>query len=220
MAKQSLLKPTLILLYGFPGSGKTFFARQLCDGISAAHVQDDRIRNELFREPRYDREENEIVSNLMQYMAEQFLGAGISVVYDMNAMRFGQRRFLREMARKNKAETVLVWLQIDLETAFGRVTKRDRRKADDRYSLPLDRTTFENIVHYMQNPDATEDYTVLSGKHTFKTQSQMIMKKFLDRGLLDRNSAASKVVKPELINRVPNVQAGRVDNLRRNISIR
>ena len=91
MSKLSLTKPTLILLYGFPGSGKTFFARQLCEDLQAAHVQGDRIRSELFEEPRYDRHENEIVSHLTEYMAEEFLNAGISVVYDVNAARIGQR---------------------------------------------------------------------------------------------------------------------------------
>jgi len=44
MAKLIPTKPLLILLYGFPGAGKTHFARQLSETIHAAHVQSDRIR--------------------------------------------------------------------------------------------------------------------------------------------------------------------------------
>jgi predicted kinase len=92
MNKLELTKPTLILLYGFPGAGKTFLARQLCEDLHAAHVQADRIRYELFEEPRYDDQENEIVDHLMRYMTEEFLAAGLSVVYDMNSARLSQRR--------------------------------------------------------------------------------------------------------------------------------
>lgn len=94
MTKLQLSQPTLFLLFGFPGAGKTYFARQICEELQAAHVQGDRIRYELFEEPRYDRQENEIVTHLMEYMTEEFLQAGISVVFDVNAMRGNQRRQL------------------------------------------------------------------------------------------------------------------------------
>src|SRR5580704_13076285 len=101
-------KPLLILLYGFPGAGKTFFSRQLCEHIQAAHVNSDRIRSELFEQPRYDKEENMVVSQLMDYMTHEFLNAGISVLYDTNAMRQSQRLTLREMARRSHAKPLLI----------------------------------------------------------------------------------------------------------------
>lgn len=220
MNKLQLAKPTFIMLYGYPGSGKTFFARQLCDDIKAAHVQADRIRYELFEQPRFDRQENEVISHIMNYMAEEFLDAGISVVYDMNAMRFSERRMLRDMARKAKAHPLLIWLQIDIESAFQRVVKRDRRKSDDKYAIPLDQNTFDAITRSMQNPTNTEDYTVISGKHTFHTQRSAVIKKMFDAGLITADGANSKIVKPGLVNLIPNPMAGRVDNTRRNIVIR
>jgi predicted kinase len=54
MSKVVPTKPFLILLYGFPGSGKTYFARQLTEHVQAAHVHGDRIRGELFDKPRYN----------------------------------------------------------------------------------------------------------------------------------------------------------------------
>lgn len=220
MSKLSLTRPALILLYGYPGAGKTYLARQLSEDIQAAHVQSDRIRFELFEQPRYDRQENQIVDHLMQYMTEEFLNAGISVLYDINAMRFNQRRELRDLARKHKAEVLLIWLQIDHESAFLRATKRDRRKLDDRYTASIGRDVFTQIASGMQNPQTTEDYVVISGKHTYGTQRSAVIKKLYDLGLVSTESAGAKLVKPQLVNLIPNPAAGRVDPSRRNITIR
>lgn len=220
MSKLTLNKPTLIMLYGFPGAGKTFFARQFCEDVNAAHVQGDRIRHELFEEPRYDKQENEVVSHLMEYMAEEFLNAGISVVYDVNASRLGQRRVLRDLSRKAKATSVLTWIQVDLESAFTRSIKRDRRRADDKYTTLLDRTTFESLAAQMQNPSPTEDFLVISGKHSYQTQRGAVIKRLYDIGLITPDAASNHMAKPGLVNLIPNPMGGRVDNSRRNIVIR
>ncbi|HSX08341.1 MAG TPA: ATP-binding protein [Candidatus Saccharimonadales bacterium] len=220
MSKVLPAKPLLIMMYGFPGAGKSYFARQLSETLNAAHIQGDRIRSELFENPRYDKEENEVIAHLMDYMAEEFLNAGVSVIYDANAMRANQRRELREMARKAHAEHVLVWLQIDTESAFARVGKRDRRRADDKYAVPLDRKTFEKLAGGMQNPLTTEDYVVISGKHVFAMQRSAFMKRLRELGLISQEVASASVIKPGLVNLVPNPTAGRVDMSRRNIIIR
>src|SRR5665213_4330415 len=111
MAKIYPTKPFLLLFYGFPGAGKTYFARQFCENVQAAHLQADRIRGELFEEPRYDKQENDIVTQLMDYMTEEFLSAGLSVAYDTNAARVKQRRMLYDLARRYGAQPLLVWFQ-------------------------------------------------------------------------------------------------------------
>lgn len=220
MSKVVPAKPLLILLYGYSGAGKTYFARQLVEHIQAAHVHGDRIRGELFESPRYDKEENDVVEQLMDYMTGEFLSAGLSVVYDVNAMRINQRRNLREMARKSKAEPVLIWFQIDQESAFVRLGLRDRRRADDKYATPSDRATFDRIAGGMQNPQ-NEEYIVISGKHTFDSQLSAFVKRMRELGIIaGNNEVNAKVVKPGLVNLVPHPSAGRVDLTRRNISIK
>jgi predicted kinase len=220
MAKILPTKPILVLLYGFPGSGKSFFARQLCEQLVAVHVHGDRMRGELFENPTYNKDENHIVASLMNYMTGEFLSAGVSVVYDINVMRSAQRRALRNMATKAGVETVLVWLQIDQESAFGRVSRRDRRKLDDRYSQPLDRAAFDTISSGMQNPETTERYVVISGKHVFTTQRSAMLRHLQDRKLINLEQGAHQIGKPGLVNLIPNPAAGRVDMSRRDIIIR
>jgi predicted kinase len=218
--KITLAKPVLICLYGFPGSGKSYVARNLASSIQIANVSGDRIRSELFENPRYDTQENAIVTHLMNYMTHEFLSSGVSVVYDTNSLRVAQRRTLRDLARTNKAEFMLVWLQIDPDTAFARTQDRDRRTIDDRFAQPQDNNTFNHILSGMQNPQAGEEYLVISGKHTFTTQKNAVINRLYQLGLLSSDAMQHSVTKPGLVNLVPNPHAGRVDLSRRNIVIR
>ncbi len=219
MSKIELSKPLLLCLYGFPGSGKSYLARNLASSMGIAHVSADRIRSELFQRPRYDAQENAVIRHLMDYMTEEFLHAGVSVIYDANSSRAAQRRALREMAKKHKAQPLLIWLQIDQESAFARTQQRDRRTLDDKFSEPQTKASFDNQIAAMQNPQG-EDYIVISGKHTFTTQKNAIVSRLYQLGLVSSETVQSSVTAPGLVNLIPNPAAGRVDMSRRNITIR
>jgi predicted kinase len=218
MAKIVLSKPALICLYGFPGSGKSYLARNLTEDIQLANVSSDRIRSELFQSPRYDAQENAVVTHLMDYMSEEFLNSGVSVVYDTNALRAAQRRKLRELARKHRVEYLLIWLQIDIDSAFARTQERDRRTSDDKYAEPQTKNSFDRQLTGMQNP-LGEDYIVVSGKHTFTTQKGAVINRLYQMGLIGSGIVQHSVAKPDLVNLIPNPHAGRVDLTRRNITI-
>jgi predicted kinase len=220
MAKVVPNKPALLMLYGFPGSGKTYFSRMFSEHVQAVHMQADRVRAELFEKPRYDKQENAIVSQLMDYMTEEFLNAGVSVIYDVNAMRLSQRTAMRELARHCRATPLIVWFQIDQDSAYARSTQRDRRRNDDKYAAVTDQASFNNVVSHMQNPGEKEDYVVVSGKHTFNAQYTAVARRLRELGLLNIGEEATKAVKPELVNLVPKPVTGRVDMNRRNVIIR
>lgn len=216
MGKINLTKPVLIMMYGFPGAGKSYFARQLSDSLHAVHVNSDRIRDELFDKPRYDKEENQVVDHLSEYMAEEFLNAGVSVIYDFNVARAAQRSRLRDLAKRMHAKPILVWFQVDHDTAFGRIMKRDKRRIDDKYARSFDRTGFDAYITGMQNPKKEEDFVVLSGKHSFPMQRSTLVRRLYDLNLIDAESTSSNVTKPGMVNLVPS----RGDLQRRNIRIR
>lgn len=212
-------KTFVIFLYGFPGSGKTAFARKFAGELKVAHVQQDRLTSELYGEAAS--KENEKKSRgAMNFMCREFLRAGVSVIYDADVHRKAERRMLRDAVRKLKAVPVLIWLQIDTETSLARGQKRDRRKSDDQYAKSLNNEMFQSVLNYMQNPN-DEDYVVISGKHTFKTQKAAVFKKFYELGILTPAQLSKKIAKPELVNLIPqNPISNRGDIIRRNISIR
>lgn len=206
------------MMYGLPGAGKTHFASELAKTMQAAHVQADRIRYELFEEPRYDKQEDEIVAHLMEYMAEEFLSAGVNVIFDTSATgRLVGRRALRDLARKHKSECLIVWLQIDQETAAQRIAHRDRRRNNDKFAKPYTKTSFNEAIGALQNPK-NEDFVVASGKHTFAMQKTALIKKLYAMGVVNADNVSANVAKPGLVNLVP--AAGRVDMQRRNVVIR
>lgn len=216
MNKIALHKPVLIMLYGFPGSGKTKFSKNLSDNVNIAHLDSENIRSELFNKPQYTKEENKVIRHLMDYMAEKFLTAGSSVIYDCNDFgRLSERRDIRDLAKDNHALPILIWMQIDPDSALKRVLGTDNKKEGIKYN----KDSFDKVVQNMQNPQS-EDYIVISGKHTFNTQRDAVIKKLYDLGAINAESATTKAVKPGMVNLVPNQAAGRVDLSRRNIFIR
>lgn len=213
-------KPLLILLYGFPGAGKSHFARNFVDQLVCAHVHNDRIRHELFEEPQFDQQEDGIVNHLMDYMSGEFLNAGVSIIYDADMSRRSQRKKIYEKLAKKNVQPLVVWFQLDPETAFQRTSKRDKRKADDKYSQTLNKTEFNEIAGKLQHPTEKENYVVVSGKHTFQSQKQVVMQKLINMGVINQKEAKSNVAMPGMINIIPRQIKGRVDMARRNINIR
>ncbi len=216
MSKIPLKKPVLITLFGFPGSGKTYFAKNLTNYIQAVHISTDKLRNELFTRPRFDKEENSVVSHLAQYMCEEFLSAGVSVIYDGKCDRLSKRLALREIAKKHKAVYTLIWFQIDKDSAFARMKNRDKRRTEDKYSRDFTKEEFGKFISSVQNPKPEEDYLVLSGKHSPNMQRSALVRRLFERGVISADYVPSNVTKPGMVNLVP----GRVDESRRNISIR
>ncbi|MGH7241255.1 MAG: hypothetical protein ACREGB_03100, partial [Candidatus Saccharimonadales bacterium] len=64
------------------------------------------------------------------------------------------------------------------------------------------------------------NYVVISGKHLFATQLSSFMKRLHELKLIGSEDMTHKVVKPGLVNLVPQPAPGRVDLSRRNIIIR
>ncbi|MCC6381013.1 MAG: ATP-binding protein [Dehalococcoidia bacterium] len=90
----------LVLLSGYPGAGKTTFARALCARTGAAHLESDAIRREIAPQPAYTPAEHGRVFAQVEGRAEALLGAGRPVVVDAtNLLGKDRRRFVR-LARR------------------------------------------------------------------------------------------------------------------------
>lgn len=209
------------MLYGPPGSGKSFFSRQAGELLGIPVISSDRIRFELFDKPSYSKEEQQVVVNVMNILLEEYIKYGMSVIFDVSLSRTHDRKALREFAKKQNIPTMLLWFQADAATCLLRSKNRDRRKADDKYSTVMTPELMTVIESRMQ-PPVGEDSVVISGKHLFESQRNVFIRKLREMQLLSTEQLSdSGVAKPELVNLVTSAQmhAGRVDQNRRNLVI-
>lgn len=210
-----------MLLYGYPGSGKTLFARQFADELqNTIHLHADKLQHDLAEQLHAENQHNSALSGIIfKYLTEEYLNNGISVVLDASLTKKNERKIFRKIAADNKAEVVLVWLQIDADSAFARVKKRDKRKTEDKYADEYSPSEFQSIISGCQNPE-NEDFVVISGKHTFQSQKASVHKKLYELGILSRDHATQNIIKPGLVNLVPKNFSERSLLGRRNISIK
>lgn len=219
MQKMEAKRPFILILYGYPGAGKSTFARLFSDEIAdTIHLHSDKIKNEFSKELGKDIDNN-LHQILIEYMAKEFLSAGMNVILDIPVTKKVERRKINQLAKANNAKVIMAWVQIDLEGAFDRLRKRDKRKINDKYARNYTRSEFDSIVNTSQNPDG-EDYVVISGKHTFKTQRTAVFKKLEEMKVLSQVQTVHKKIKPELVNLIPQYRGKDDLRRRRDISIR
>lgn len=214
-------KPFLLILYGYPGAGKTLFARQFANELeNTIHMHADKLQHDLAEQLPVETSSNSSLSGtIFKYLVNEYLGNGLSVILDASLTKKNERKLFKKIAADNKASTIIVWIQIDADSAFSRVKKRDRRKAEDKYSQEYVSSEFKSVISSAQNPD-NEDFVVISGKHTFQSQRSSVLKKLFETGILTRDQATQNIVKPGLVNLVPKNFSERGLLSRRNISIK
>ena len=102
--------PTLVLLSGLPGSGKTTFAARLAPRLDACVLESDLVRRELFPKRRYSRKESGAVFAEVRERAEVALDQGRDVIIDATNLRERERQGFLELAERQGAPVVAVRL--------------------------------------------------------------------------------------------------------------
>lgn len=177
MKPLSLLQPTVFLMIGMPGAGKSYFARQFSENYSLPHISADRLRMEMFNEPAYTPAEQAIIHRVAGYMADELLRSKRSFIIDglMGNVRT-QRLNLERRARLHGFNLLTVWVQVDETTARTRSLKRNPNKTDDRYNPSMPEVAFTSLLKQL-TPPTTENHVVISGKHAFAAQKAAVLRK-------------------------------------------
>lgn len=177
MKNLPLTPPLLIITMGYPGSGKSFFARQFAEAYNLPRVSEDRIRFELFENPLFNLDEADIIQRISSYMTEQLMQTKQTIVCEGSFLSIAERKNMEELARSNGYRMLVVWLQTDLETSAQRAANRDRRNPDSKYAFAIDQQTFNDIKMTLQRPTEKETVVVISGKHANKSQCLTVLRK-------------------------------------------
>ena len=119
------MRPTLILLCGIPGSGKTTYAQNYIEGHPGTiHLSSDNIRKEMWGDESTQGDNNVIFSR-MQSRAVAGLEFGYNVIYDAtNITRKDRAGIIAACPKFAKIECHIIWAPI--ETCIERDAARKR----------------------------------------------------------------------------------------------
>lgn len=169
-------KPILHMFLGSPGSGKSFFARNLAENINAVRLNGDSMRIALYGSPEeIDQQPDKNLVNsrtfgALDYSVVQVLKAGHSVVYDAHHNKRSIRARLEELAEEHGAVPVVVWIKTPYEVALKRGQTRDTTPDQRRLSEEKMIETIERHMANFDEPVESELVITIDGTIPFEEQ--------------------------------------------------
>src|SRR5256885_9871720 len=97
------------MLVGPPATGKSRLARRLAQATDAQVVESDRVRKQLFGEPRYTGGEHAAVYGWCHTVLRSALVCGRSVIFDATNLEERIRRRVYSMAEECRAQLLVDW---------------------------------------------------------------------------------------------------------------
>jgi uncharacterized protein len=134
--------PTLIIMHGPSGSGKSWLSRQFIDQLEAVHVRSDLERKRLdnahasdLREPGY---EQGIYTSQVTYRtyarliecAQNCLEGGVNTIVDATFLKIADRRMFHELATRQRVRYLIVSCTAERAILAQRIEKRRLARID------------------------------------------------------------------------------------------
>ncbi|MBI4600080.1 ATP-binding protein [Candidatus Uhrbacteria bacterium] len=177
MIKQHAQKPILFATLGFPGSGKTYFSRKFSKEFHILHLNSDRIRKAMFKEPKYTQYENNYLFATMDALAEDALRNGISVIYDANSSLRIYRKRMIQMVKSYGARFFLLRFQTPVSVAKKRLGTRKRctRKVCQDFHPPIPMKELFRLKDQIEEPTSNEPTIFIIGTDTYARQRNAVI---------------------------------------------
>jgi len=154
----------IVIVFGLPGSGKSYFASRFAKVINAEYINSDRVRKEMFQKRVYSDEEKKAVYDKMLERMKESVKQKRDVVLDGTFHKKDTRKiFVEEM--KGKGGILFIEIQADENIIMERL-KKER---------PYSEADFEVYkLIGLQNEPLNEPHLVL--KSTDNNIDEMLLK--------------------------------------------
>lgn len=147
-------KSRALLVFGAPCSGKTTFAKKFAEKFGLAYYNFEDIK----KKHNFTRDE---ILTILELIAKTHQTIIIEGILDTE----NQRKAVRHILSDAGYNPALIWVQTDVATIRSRmkIKYKSVTKAKNTYDIAVDR---------MEAPTEDERPIILSGKHTFETQTK------------------------------------------------
>ena len=150
-------KPRALLVFGAPCSGKSTFAEKFGKKFKLAYYDLDG----LMEAHGFSRKEVLVV-------LEQVLKTKQTIIVEGGLTTEKDRIEIRNLLRDHGYEPTLIWIQTDAATIRTRLKSKFK-------SVSKAKEFYDAAVAAIEAPGENERAIILSGKHTFETQSKHVV---------------------------------------------
>ena len=150
-------KPKALLIFGAPCSGKTTFAEKFGKRFDIAYYDFEALKEQY----GLSRKNIMLLITLLARTGKTLILEGF-----LNTEK--ERSEMRNALRAAGYDPALIWIQTDISTI------RLRMKAKYR-SVAKAKEMYDTLVEAMEAPAEHENPIILSGKHTFETQTKHVL---------------------------------------------
>ena len=121
---EPVAKPVFIVVSGLPGTGKSYFCRQLAQRLPLIILESDALRKALFPLPTYSSPESSRLFRACHLLIDRLLKRGTSLILDATNLSQGHRERLYAIADRLDVKLVLVRVEAPPEVVYHRLKAR------------------------------------------------------------------------------------------------
>jgi predicted kinase len=129
---EPVARPTLVVVSGLPGTGKSHFCAQLAERADFAILESDALRKELFPKPAYSLQESARLFRAIHHLLERLLRQGIPAILDATTLLESHREQTYGIAERTGARLILVEVEAPPELVYSRLGERESLRKDGR----------------------------------------------------------------------------------------
>ena len=117
-------EPTLIVVSGLPGTGKSYFCSQLAERLPFVILESDALRKALFSSPSYSPKESSRLFRAVHLLIERLLKKGVPLILDATNLSERHREYLYSIAERLDVKLILVRVEAPPQVVYERLKTR------------------------------------------------------------------------------------------------